>query len=101
MKAQRIPHLDSIDEPARFWDKHDLTEFAAELEEVRQPIFERKPEAVVRIRLLPQEREAVEQLAKARGIAEAALLREWVREKLRESAPTLRLRRTRRQAGRR
>lgn len=96
MKPQRIPQIDSIDELARFWDKHDLTEFEAELEEVRQPIFERKPETFVSIRLHPQEMEAVQQLAKARGIEQAALLREWVREKLRESVPNLRLRRTRR-----
>jgi hypothetical protein len=100
MKAQKIPHIDSIDELARFWDKHDLTEFGAELEEVKEPIFERKTGTFVRIRLQPQEMRAVQRLANARGVEQAAMLREWVREKLRESAPKSRLQRSRRQAAR-
>jgi len=34
---------DSIEELARFWDSHDLTDFAADLEEVAEPVFERRP----------------------------------------------------------
>lgn len=101
MRAQRIPQTDSIEELARFWDTHDLTEFEDELKEVLEPAFERKPGIFVRIRLHPQEMLAVRRLAKAKGVEEAALLREWVRERLLESTPTLQLKRTRRQAARR
>ena len=34
MKARKIPSTDSIDELARFWDTHQLTQFDDELEEV-------------------------------------------------------------------
>jgi hypothetical protein len=40
MKTPKIPRLDSIEELARFWDTHDLTEFKGELEEVGELVFE-------------------------------------------------------------
>ena len=45
MTSQRIPNTDSIEELARFWDTHDLTDFQAELQEVRTPVFSRRKEA--------------------------------------------------------
>ncbi len=86
MKTPKIPRTDSIEELARFWDTHDLTEFKDELEEVEEPIFERRPGTVVSLHLQPQEAEAVKRVAKARGVEEATLLREWVLEKLQASA---------------
>jgi len=35
MNKQKIPETDSIQELARFWDTHDLTDFEEELEEVK------------------------------------------------------------------
>jgi hypothetical protein len=86
MKTPKIPRTDSIEELARFWDTHDLTEFKDELEEVEEPVFERRPETVVSLHLPPQEAAAVKRVAKARGVEEATLLREWVLEKLHASA---------------
>ena len=48
-----LPQTDSIQELAQFWDTHDLTEFADELEEVLEPVFER--ETIVEIHLSPKE----------------------------------------------
>jgi hypothetical protein len=86
MKVQQIPQIDSIDALARFWDTHDLTEFEDYLEEVPETVFERKRETFVRVPLRPREIEAVQHVAKARGVAQVVLLREWLREKLQESA---------------
>jgi len=83
MKARHIPQTDSIEELARFWDSHDLTEFEDQLEEVGEPVFEREPRTVITVRLRRQEAEAVKQVAKARGVRQATLLRQWVLEKLR------------------
>ncbi len=85
MKARRIPETDSIEELALFWDRHDLTDFEDQLEDVSEPVFERKPETVIPVRLRRQEIEAVKRVAKTRGVREAALLRQWVREKLRDA----------------
>ena len=76
---------DSIEELARFWDTHDITDFEEELEEVKKPIFERGTEAVMRIRLPPQQAEALKRLAKSKGMDEADLIEEWVKERLRAS----------------
>jgi len=80
MNNPRIPETDSIQEMALFWDTHDLTDFEDELEEVSDQVFERAP--LIRIRLLPDEAEAVKQLAKSKGIPYPDLIREWVREKI-------------------
>ena len=55
MKRVKIPHTDSIEELARFWDTHDLTEFEDQLEEVTDLVFERKPETAITLHLQPQE----------------------------------------------
>ena len=84
MKNQRIPKTDSIEELARFWDAHDMTDFEGELEEVTESVFARRGYQVT-IRLDEGESETVRRIASARGIEEAALIQEWVREKLTQS----------------
>jgi hypothetical protein len=83
MKSPRIPQTDSIEELARFWDTHDLTDFKDELEEVTEPVFERR--TILSVHLEPEEVEAVEQIAQTRGIGSEQLLREWILEKVRAS----------------
>lgn len=80
MKAQHLPKTDSIQELAHFWDKHDLTDFEDELEEVAEPVFESA--TVIPLNLESEEAEAVRRIAEAEGIAEAELIRGWVREKI-------------------
>ncbi|HEY2252640.1 MAG TPA: hypothetical protein VGH74_16315 [Planctomycetaceae bacterium] len=41
MKNAKLPKPDSIQELAKFWDNHDVTDFEANLEEVAEPIFVR------------------------------------------------------------
>ena len=80
MNIPNIPQTDSIQELARFWDTHDLTEFEDELEEVTEAVFGR--EAVVKVQLGPEEIETLNEIARARGVGSAVLIREWVREKI-------------------
>ena len=87
MKGKTIPGTDSIEELARFWDSHDVTEFEDQLEEVREPVFLEQPGVKVSIRLSPEELESLRDIANERGIEAAALLREWVLEKLHGSKP--------------
>jgi hypothetical protein len=42
-----LPKTDSIDELARFWDTHDLTDFEDQLEVVTEPVFVRAPDRVI------------------------------------------------------
>ena len=80
MKTEALPQTDSIQELAQFWDTHDLTDFENELEEVTEPVFERQ--TVIPLNLESTEAEAVRRLAEAKGIADAELIRGWVREKI-------------------
>ena len=80
-EAMKIPTTDSIRVLAEFWDTHHVTDFPDELEEVSAPVFSRNAEAV-RMPLTADELRAVREIAASRGVAEAALIHEWVREKL-------------------
>ena len=80
MKQQEIPRTDSIQELAQFWDTHDVTDFENDLEEVTEQVF--APRTAIRLNLESTEAEAVRRLAEAKGIADAELIRGWVREKI-------------------
>jgi hypothetical protein len=82
MKTHTLPQIDSIEGLAQFWDTLDLTDFEDELEEVTETVFERKTETVMKIRLRPQEIEAVRRIAQLKGIGDSDLIREWVLEKI-------------------
>jgi predicted DNA binding CopG/RHH family protein len=83
MRNQRLPKTDSIKKLARFWDSHDLTDFEDELEEVTEPVFERR--TVIPLKLDSAEAKAVKKIAKTKGVPDAELIRRWVREKIRAS----------------
>jgi predicted DNA binding CopG/RHH family protein len=81
MSKQVLPNTDSIEELAKFWDEHDVTEFDDELEEVVGPVFERKTEDVC-VALEPDDLKAIKRIAESRGIEYRTLVREWVLEKI-------------------
>jgi len=76
----KMPKTDSIQELATFWQHHDLTDFEDELEEVSGPVFQR--EHIVSVPLTGDEHQAIKDAAASRGIDEAALIHEWVKERL-------------------
>ena len=80
MKTHKLLQTDSLQELARFWDTHDLTDFEDELEEVAEPVFRR--DAAITLHLQSSEAEAVRQIAKSKGLAETDLIRQWVLENL-------------------
>jgi hypothetical protein len=82
MKGTKLPQTDSLEELARFWDTHDLSEFDEQLEEVTEPVFEQQLGMAMVLRLEPEEVAAVDKIAKTRGVGQSELLREWVQEKL-------------------
>lgn len=77
----KIPTTDSIRELAEFWDTHDLTAHEGELEEVAMPVFVRAKSSVT-IPLSGEERTAIRKMAAQRHVDEAALIHEWVLERL-------------------
>ena len=78
MKKRKLPKTDSIDDLAKFWDRHDLTDFETELEEVTGPVFVSRD--AIQVRLPAREAAAVRKLAKANGVSEEELVRTWIAE---------------------
>jgi predicted DNA binding CopG/RHH family protein len=84
MSKPTLPKIDSIEELAKFCDRHDVTEFEDELEEITSPVFERETEDIC-VSLEARDLVAVERIAESRGIEYETLIREWVLEKLHSS----------------
>jgi len=80
MNNQQLPRIDSIQELARFWDTHDLTEFEGELEEVSEPIFER--ETTIPVHLTANDARALHSVAESKGVGDSELIRQWVLERI-------------------
>lgn len=93
MKKTRMPDPDAVKTLAEFWDRHDLTDFQDELEQVTEPVF--GPRDGIRVPLDEREMKAVERLAKAEGVSREQLVRAWVLQKV---APRRRTRSTKRSA---
>ena len=76
----KLPGTDSIRKLAEFWDAHDATDFEDELEEVSAPVFVRGN--AIKVPLETSEAEAIEKLAKSKGVSREELVRGWVVENL-------------------
>lgn len=80
MTKPKIPTSGSIQELAEFWDKHELTDYEDDLEDVTEPVFVRG--SAIKVPLEASEAEAVEKLAKAQGVTREELVRGWVLQHL-------------------
>ena len=88
IKRQRLPNTDFIEELAKFWDTHDLTEFEEDLEEAREPVFVRAKDTSLSIDLQPTEAQHLKKIARSKGVKETTVLRRWILERLHESSWT-------------
>jgi len=80
MNSQNLPQTDSVQELAKFWDTHDLTEFEGELEEVTEPVFGR--ETRISVHLDSTAAKAVHEAASSKGVPDSELIRQWVLERI-------------------
>ena len=87
IKRRKLPNTDSVEELARFWDTHDVTDFEDELEEVTEPVFAlkgvRAKGAALSIVLPPADVRRLKGIARSMGVRETTVLRQWIVEKLR------------------
>ena len=77
-----LPKTDSITELAEFWDKHDVTDFEDELEEVSEDVFASRQDLTVH--LPPSDAKAVHQIATKRRVSESELVSKWIHERVRK-----------------
>jgi len=71
------------EEIAEFWDTHSFTDYWDEMEEIDVTV-RRRPIAVVSLRLEQEDLARIKKIARGMGVGYSALLRIWVKEKLRE-----------------
>ncbi|MGH2557503.1 MAG: CopG family antitoxin [Thermomicrobiales bacterium] len=83
--ASRIPSFRTIAEEAEFWDTHDITEFADELDEVTDVVFGsvQSKDALV-LRFVGDDLTALVERAREEDVSPATLVRGWVLERLDE-----------------
>jgi predicted DNA binding CopG/RHH family protein len=80
MKKSKLPSTDSIQELARYWETHDLTDFADELEEVSQPVF--VSDNSINLHLQTRDAREVRRLAESKGVSQAEFIQQWIAQKL-------------------
>jgi hypothetical protein len=80
MKKSKLPRTDSIQKLAEFWNRHDLTDFEDELEEVVEPVFVRGD--AIKVHLEPREAKLIKQMAQNKLVSSEELIRGWVVQKL-------------------
>ena len=90
IRRQRLPDTDSVEELARFWDNHDLTDFGHDLHEVSEPVFVRAKGPSLSIQLQPAEAQHLKKIARSKGVQETTVLWQWITERLHEVSSTRR-----------
>ena len=86
MRRQELPNTDSIEELAKFWDTHDLTDFEGDLGEAGEPVFVREKGSSLSIDLQPTEARHLKRIARSKGVKETTMLRQWILERLHDSS---------------
>lgn len=75
-----LPRTDLISELAEFWQAHDVTDFAGELEEVTTPVFQRANR--IQVHLSSSDARSLHNKARQAHISEGELVARWVHERL-------------------
>lgn len=82
----RIPKFNSLEEEARFWDTHSVTDFEDETEDVDIVVELAKPrDETLVLRVQKSIKDRLELAARKRGITISTLARIWLIEKLQTS----------------
>ena len=79
----QIPAFQDIEEEAEFWDTHEVTDHNPDGWSV-QPIAQAELDEWLTFRLVADEREALAQQARERGMDTSALVTVWLKDRLRQ-----------------
>jgi hypothetical protein len=78
----KIPEFKTIDEMARFWDSHDITEFEDQLIEVKEPIFEKMKNRIISFKLDSKQYEKLKKIADQKKLNTISLVSQWVTKQI-------------------
>ena len=86
-KTSRIPKFKSLEEEAKFWDTHSVTDFEDETEDVKIMIDLAKPrDDTLILRIQKPMKDKIASIADKKGITTSTLARIWLAEKLSQFA---------------
>ena len=86
-KTSRIPKFKSLEEEAKFWDTHSVTDFEDETEDVKIKIDLAKPrDDTLILRIQKPMKDKIASIADKKGITTSTLARIWLAEKLSQFA---------------
>ena len=84
MNTKNIPQFKSIQEEAKFWDTHNITDYWDDMEKVDLEFIPlQKKEDSVTIRLEPMLKKRLEQIAKKSRVSLSTIARLWLIDRLR------------------
>ena len=84
MNTKNIPQFKSIQEEAKFWDTHNITDYWDDMEKVDLEFIPlQKKEDSVTIRLEPMLKKRLEQVAKKSRVSLSTIARLWLIDRLR------------------
>ncbi len=82
----RIPKFKSLEEEAKFWDMHSVTDFEDETEDVEIVLDLAKPRTdTLVLRIQKKLKDQLSKVAKKKGLNASTLARIWIAEKLQHS----------------
>ncbi|OGG24376.1 hypothetical protein A3A79_04295 [Candidatus Gottesmanbacteria bacterium RIFCSPLOWO2_01_FULL_43_11b] len=89
-KISKIPKFKSIEEEAKFWDTHSVTDFEDETEDVDIIVELAKPrDETLVLRVQKSLKKKLASIANKKGITPSTLARIWLMEKLQRPGSTL------------
>lgn len=77
-KEMKIPHFESSDDMARFWDCHDITDFEDDLVEVKEPIFQLADKRVISLLLNPVQYDKLKKISDRKKLDTVSLINQWI-----------------------
>ncbi len=85
MKSKKVPEFKTIDEEAKFWDTHSITD-DWEGDKPAKVGFAKNLQHILGVRLDPETITELEEQSKKKGVGPSTLARMWILEKLHQSA---------------
>jgi len=90
MAKKRIPHFETDEEAAEFWDTHSFADYIDDTEPADDVVFVMRPLKQISLRLAQGQVEQLKRIAAHRGIRYQTMLRMWITERVREETQALR-----------
>ena len=85
-KKVKIPEFKTIEEMARFWDSHDITDFEDQLTEVKEPIFQKMKSRIISFKLDSEQYEKLKKIADQKKLNTVSLVNQWVTKQIEDES---------------